>query len=122
MELASIFAAMVKEEASDLFCKVGVPPAMRVVGRVISMGGQPLTEENMLEIFNEVCDDFAKKKFSRGMIASRRLRDTPMESLSEKVSWCRCCVHSRHRRRRWRDTVLRVEPTQSFNTVVSIQV
>ena len=43
MELASIFAAMVKEDASDLFLKVGVPPAMRVVGRVISMGGNPLT-------------------------------------------------------------------------------
>jgi twitching motility protein PilT len=64
MELASIFAAMVKEDASDLFLKVGVPPAMRVVGRVISMGGAPLTEENMLEMFNEVCDDFAKKKFA----------------------------------------------------------
>jgi twitching motility protein PilT len=64
MEVASIFAAMVKEEASDLFLKVGVPPAMRVVGRVVPMGGQALTEENMLEIFNEVCDDFAKKKFA----------------------------------------------------------
>ena len=64
MELASIFAAMVKEEASDLFLKVGVPPAMRAVGRVISMGGPALTEENMLEIFSEVCDDFAKKKFA----------------------------------------------------------
>ena len=64
MEIASVFAAMVKEEASDLFLKVGVPPAMRVVGRVISMGGQALSEENMLEMFNEVCDDFAKKKFA----------------------------------------------------------
>ncbi len=64
MELAGIFAAMVKEEASDLFLKVGVPPAMRVVGRVLSMGGESLTEEHMLEIFNEVCDDFAKKKFA----------------------------------------------------------
>src|SRR5258706_7116394 len=64
MELASIFAAMVKEDASDLFLKVGVPPAMRVVGRVISMGGAPVTEDNMMEIFNEVTDDFAKKKFS----------------------------------------------------------
>jgi twitching motility protein PilT len=64
MELASIFAAMVKEDASDLFLKVGAPPAMRVVGRVVSMGGAPVTEENMMEIFNEVTDDFAKKKFS----------------------------------------------------------
>ena len=39
MELASIFAAMVKEDASDLFLKVGVPPAMRVVGRVIAVVG-----------------------------------------------------------------------------------
>jgi twitching motility protein PilT len=64
MELASIFAAMVKEDASDLFLKVGAPPAMRVVGRVVSMGGAPVTEENMMEIFNEVTDDFAKKRFS----------------------------------------------------------
>ncbi|HXG60205.1 MAG TPA: type IV pilus twitching motility protein PilT [Planctomycetota bacterium] len=64
MELARIFAAMVKEEASDLFLKVGVPPAMRVVGRVVSMSAPPLTEENMMEIYNEVCDDFAKKKFA----------------------------------------------------------
>jgi twitching motility protein PilT len=64
MEIASIFAAMVKEEASDLFLKVGVPPAVRVVGRVVSMGGAALTEETMLEVFNEVCDDFAKKKFA----------------------------------------------------------
>jgi len=64
MELASIFAAMVKEDASDLFLKVGVPPAIRVVGRVVTMGGPPVTEENMMEIFNEVTDDFAKKRFS----------------------------------------------------------
>jgi twitching motility protein PilT len=64
MELASIFAAMVKEEASDLFLKVGVPPAVRCVGRVVSMGGNPLTEENMMEIFGEVCDDVAKKRFA----------------------------------------------------------
>ncbi len=64
MELASIFAAMVKEDASDLFLKVGVPPAMRIVGRVASLGGAPVTEENMMEIFNEVTDDFAKKRFA----------------------------------------------------------
>jgi len=64
MELASLFAAMVKENASDLFLKVGAPPAMRVVGRVVMTGGAPLGEENLLEVFNEVCDDFAKKKFA----------------------------------------------------------
>ena len=64
MELASIFAAMVKEDASDLFLKVGVPPAMRIVGRVASLGGAPVTEENMMEIFNEVTDDFGKKRFA----------------------------------------------------------
>ncbi len=64
MELASIFAAMVKEDASDLFLKVGVPPSIRVIGRVVSMGGPAVTEENMMEIFNQVTDDFNKKKFS----------------------------------------------------------
>ena len=64
MELASIFAAMVKEDASDLFLKVGVPPSIRVVGRVVSMGGPPVTEESIMEIFNQVTDDFNKKKFS----------------------------------------------------------
>ncbi len=64
VDINQIFAAMVKEEASDLFLKVGVPPAMRVIGRVVSMGGTPITEEDILEVFNEVTDDFAKKKFA----------------------------------------------------------
>lgn len=64
VDINQVFSAMVKEEASDLFLKVGVCPAMRVVGRVISMGGAPLTEEDMLEVFNEITDDFAKKKFA----------------------------------------------------------
>jgi twitching motility protein PilT len=64
MQLANVFAAMVKEDASDLFLKVGVSPAARVVGRVVTMGGPPVTEEGMVEIFNEVCDEFARKKFS----------------------------------------------------------
>ena len=64
VDINQIFAAMVKEEASDLFLKVGVAPAMRVIGRVVTMGGAPLTEEDMLEVFNDVTDDFAKKKFA----------------------------------------------------------
>jgi twitching motility protein PilT len=55
---------MVKEDASDLFLKVGVSPSIRVVGRVVSMGGPPVTEESIMEIFNQVTDDFNKKKFS----------------------------------------------------------
>ena len=51
-----------------------VSRAMRVVGRVVSMGGDPLTEENMLEIFNEVCDDFAKKKFADRAFIKPQLR------------------------------------------------
>jgi len=64
VDINRIFAQMVEEDASDLFMKVGVPPALRVVGRVTSMGGAPMTEEEILEVFNDVTDDFAKKKFS----------------------------------------------------------
>ncbi len=64
MELSAIFAGMVKEEASDLFLKVGAPPAMRVVGRVVPMQAPPLTEENIKEVFEEVCDEGLRKAFA----------------------------------------------------------
>lgn len=64
MEIAGLFASMVREDASDLFLKVGSPPAMRMVGRVVPMGAGVFTEEQMLEVFNEVADDFTKKKFA----------------------------------------------------------
>ncbi|MHC4605476.1 MAG: type IV pilus twitching motility protein PilT [Planctomycetota bacterium] len=64
VDYAQMFAAMVKEEASDLFMKVGVPPAIRVVGRVVPTGFPEMTEEEMLEVYNEITDDLAKQKFA----------------------------------------------------------
>lgn len=62
-DITNFFAAMVREEASDLFLKVGSPPSIRVVGRVLPMNFPPLTEEDLGAVFNEVLDDFAKAKF-----------------------------------------------------------
>ncbi|MBI4563620.1 MAG: PilT/PilU family type 4a pilus ATPase [Planctomycetes bacterium] len=64
MDLTNIFATVVKEDASDLFLKVGSPPSLRVMGRVVSTGEPLITEEIMLEFFNQVTDDYNKKRFS----------------------------------------------------------
>ena len=54
VDITQMFAAMVKEEASDLFLKVGVRPSMRVVGRVIPMNFPEMTEEDLLEVYNDI--------------------------------------------------------------------
>lgn len=63
LDLGNVLARMVKEEASDLFLKVGVPPAIRSVGKVISTGGPAITEAMVKEIFEQITDDYDKKKF-----------------------------------------------------------
>ncbi|OHB77240.1 MAG: hypothetical protein A2Z34_05015 [Planctomycetes bacterium RBG_16_59_8] len=58
-----LLTTMAHENASDLFLKVGVPPAMRVVGKVATTGGPPLTTELMAAIYDDITSPRAKKLF-----------------------------------------------------------
>jgi len=58
-----LFVAMVAEKASDLFIKIGVPPAIRTAGRVKQLGGPPVTKEIIQKIFDEITTERLKKMF-----------------------------------------------------------
>ena len=45
MDIDRLFRAMVEQDASDLFLKVGATPFLRIHGRLLPVGDQPLTAE-----------------------------------------------------------------------------
>ncbi|MBI3269658.1 MAG: type IV pilus twitching motility protein PilT [Planctomycetes bacterium] len=66
MDLKKLFSTMVNERASDLFIKVGVPPAVRVAGKVRSLEFPPITTESAHEMLNLVADARARRLFDDG--------------------------------------------------------
>ena len=54
METDSIFRAMVDQQASDLFLKVGAPPFLRVRGQLQACGSEALTRADLLQLADEL--------------------------------------------------------------------
>lgn len=63
LDLQTLFVHAVNLDASDLLLKVGTPPALRVAGRVTSLGGDPVTDDIMAAFFEKVCRERIQKKF-----------------------------------------------------------
>jgi len=63
MELDELLAMTVAKGASDLFLKVGVPPSVRIVGEIVNLGEEALTENNIKEMFNKMATERARKEF-----------------------------------------------------------
>lgn len=59
----SLFTSMIAEKASDLFVKVGVPPALRVAGKIKSVGGPSVTSQIVQKMFDDITDERLKKIF-----------------------------------------------------------
>jgi twitching motility protein PilT len=58
-----LFATMVAEKASDLFVKVGVPPSIRVSGKMRTVDGPPVTEEIVKQMFEDITNERLRKEF-----------------------------------------------------------
>ncbi len=54
MDLDRLFRAMVEQEASDLFLKVGNHPFLRIHGQLIPIGEEPLTQQQIAEIVSSL--------------------------------------------------------------------
>lgn len=50
MDIDRLFRAMMEQEASDLFLKVGTHPFLRIHGRLLPAGQKPLAQEELLEL------------------------------------------------------------------------
>jgi twitching motility protein PilT len=64
-DVAQLFRTVAEEKASDLFLKVGAPPAIRVSGRVKSLGLATLTEEQMQAIVQGVAPPPVLERFEQ---------------------------------------------------------
>jgi twitching motility protein PilT len=65
MQLHDILRAMVQLRSSDLFLKVGVPPAVRVDGAVRQLGQAQITKELMKGYFLEIVDEHSRDIFKK---------------------------------------------------------
>ncbi len=65
MELSDILRAMVQLRSSDLFLKVGVPPAVRVDGAVRQLGQMSISKEEMKSFFKILVDEYARETFKK---------------------------------------------------------
>ena len=54
MDIDRLFRAMVEQEASDLFLKVGTPPFLRIHGTLIPVGDEKLTREQLVDVASDL--------------------------------------------------------------------
>ncbi|MCK9603028.1 MAG: PilT/PilU family type 4a pilus ATPase [Candidatus Omnitrophica bacterium] len=54
MKIKDLMQEMVKRDASDLFCRVGGPPRLRIDGKVISLDGDILSVDDLVKAVEEI--------------------------------------------------------------------
>ncbi len=65
MDFDQLLRHMVENRSSDLFLKVGVPPAMRVDGSLVKIGEESVSTETMQTYFNKIANKFMLEKFNQ---------------------------------------------------------
>ncbi len=58
---------MIRQMASDLYITVGVPPTLRIDGNLSPLGDQPLQEEDVQAMLNEVLTSRQRREFDSNM-------------------------------------------------------
>ncbi len=64
MEFDTLLKLMVEKQASDLFVTVGVPPSIKINGKVIPVGKTALTQEKARQMVEGIMDDGQKQEFN----------------------------------------------------------
>ncbi|MFA5494105.1 MAG: PilT/PilU family type 4a pilus ATPase [Porticoccaceae bacterium] len=65
MEFGGLLRLMVDKGASDLFITVGVPPSLKINGKVLAVGKTPLSTQAARELVEGVMDDVQRAEFNR---------------------------------------------------------
>ncbi len=63
MEIGSLLKLMVEKKASDLFITVGMPPALKVDGRILPVAEGQLTPNQARDLVYSVMDEFQREDF-----------------------------------------------------------
>jgi len=64
MEFDVLLKLMVEKGASDLFITVGVPPSIKVHGKVIPVGKTPLTAQGSRKLVESIMDERQREEFN----------------------------------------------------------
>ncbi len=64
MEFNSLLKLMVEKGASDLFITVGVPPSVKVHGKVVQVGKNPLSADQSRRLVEGIMDDRQREEFN----------------------------------------------------------
>ena len=54
LNIKALFMAMAKHEASDLHLCVGLPAALRLIGKLELVGEEPLSSEDIVEMLKSI--------------------------------------------------------------------
>jgi len=63
MELDRLLSLMVEKEASDLFITAGVPPSIKVHGKIVPVSSTPLAPEKAREVVLSVMNEKQRREF-----------------------------------------------------------
>jgi twitching motility protein PilU len=63
MNLKALLALIVKQDGSDLYLSTGAPPAMKVQGKLLKVGKQPLESTAVWQMALQIIDDSQKAAF-----------------------------------------------------------
>ena len=63
MEIDRLFRAMVEQEASDLFLKAGATPFLRINGKLLPVGDEKISHEQIIETANELMGSHQRQLF-----------------------------------------------------------
>lgn len=65
MDINRLFGAMIQQEASDLFLKVGNHPFLRIHGRLLPAGEKPLTQEELVSVAEVLMEPSRRESFEK---------------------------------------------------------
>jgi twitching motility protein PilT len=63
MDIAELLILTLDNKASDLHLTVGLPPAIRVHGEVVSLNFDPMTRDNTLDLLYNIMNDSQRARF-----------------------------------------------------------
>ncbi len=64
MDFDKLLQLMVKQSGSDLFITAGVPPSIKVNGKIMPVGKKPLTSEQCMTLVTSIMDDKQRQEFT----------------------------------------------------------
>ena len=62
MNLKKLLEEMIKRDASDLFCRAGSPPRLRIDGKIVTIEDSSLSVDEMLKVVEELTTPAQREK------------------------------------------------------------